>query len=59
MINKVSSDLELKQQIAEMQAAPVTGPVPVSSFKGRRLTYAVYGEEVENKKRAKGGVKTK
>ena len=33
--------------------------IPVGSFKGRRHTYAIYAEEEDGKKRAKGGVKTK
>ena len=59
MINTTSKALELQEQMAEMLANPVTGPIPVGSFKGRRHTYAIYDEDVDNKKRAKGGVKTK
>eukprot|EP00277_Geminigera_cryophila_P017820 CAMPEP_0179442406 /NCGR_PEP_ID=MMETSP0799-20121207/25934_1 /TAXON_ID=46947 /ORGANISM="Geminigera cryophila, Strain CCMP2564" /LENGTH=148 /DNA_ID=CAMNT_0021227581 /DNA_START=81 /DNA_END=527 /DNA_ORIENTATION=+ len=60
IIMAVSTELELKEQYAEMKAAPVTGPIPISWFKGRRNTYAVYGEdEGKDSKRAKGGVKTK
>merc|ERR1712216_49316 len=48
VINAVSSDLELKEQLGEMKASPVTGPIPVSSFKGHRHTYAVYDESLES-----------
>eukprot|EP00293_Proteomonas_sulcata_P017122 CAMPEP_0184309274 /NCGR_PEP_ID=MMETSP1049-20130417/17488_1 /TAXON_ID=77928 /ORGANISM="Proteomonas sulcata, Strain CCMP704" /LENGTH=147 /DNA_ID=CAMNT_0026622135 /DNA_START=32 /DNA_END=475 /DNA_ORIENTATION=+ len=52
------ADLELAQQFAELKANPVTGPVPIKFWKGRRHTYVDYPEDPDKKKKAAGGVKT-
>ncbi|EKX45035.1 hypothetical protein GUITHDRAFT_139311 [Guillardia theta CCMP2712] len=57
-IFKKSELVDFALCIKEMKANPVTGPIPIGSFKGRRHTYAIYGEDAEKRQRAAGGVKT-
>mmetsp|Transcript_6467 Transcript_6467/g.16294 ORF Transcript_6467/g.16294 Transcript_6467/m.16294 type:complete len:148 (-) Transcript_6467:311-754(-) len=58
IIKQKSDALELAADFAEMKANPVSGPMPIKFWKGRRHTYVRYAATEEKSKRAAGGVKT-
>ena len=54
-IMEQSEKLKLQEEMNEMYANPVTGPIPTKIWKGRRFWFADFEEEKSS--RAAGGIK--